>query len=195
MKTKNVLAVLVTSAALLMVGNAMAQWNLLLFESSPESYVGHNGQTFDIGSPEYVFTDNSGPNGIGDFILTIHTPDWSSVWGLEFATADGTDFQSGTTYAGAQRAPFQEPGHPGLGLYGDSRGYNASSGWFKVLDFERLNGMVTHAEIQFYQHGDDFHGTRESWESGTLSYSVPEPATCALVGVSLAAMLIFRRRY
>jgi hypothetical protein len=67
-------------------------------------------------------------------------------------------------YAGAQRAPFQQAGHPGLDVSGNGRGCNTSSGWFDIsaIVFDP-NGVLTRLAVTFEQHCEDqtpaLHGT------------------------------------
>ncbi len=196
MKNNALATVLVSSLVLLLahIGRADTQ---LYFTGSPQSYVAPAGTAYMF-SPRsgYVFDENS---GTGFMSFTIHTPDWSEVWGIEFATPDGTDFRLYAdigSYDSAQRSPFQELGHPGLSLHGDGRGYNESSGWFNVLDFARgEDGKISHTTVHFYQQGEDFHGMRDSWELGTLQYEAsvaPEPGTIAIAGISALVLFLFR---
>lgn len=52
-------------------------------------------------------------------------------WRMSFEAADGLPLTPGV-YPNAQRQPFQDPGHPGLAVYGLGRGCNTLTGTFTV---------------------------------------------------------------
>ena len=72
--------------------------------------------------------------------------------GFEFAAQPGHVLQPGY-YDGAQRAPFREPGHPGIDIFGDGRGCNETTGRFEVRDIATdAAGVVTRLWVIFEQH-------------------------------------------
>ena len=52
---------------------------------------------------------------------------------LDFAPASGRQLEDGE-YTGAERYPFEAPGHPGVDVSGDGRGCNEDFGKFVVRD-------------------------------------------------------------
>ncbi|HWO24045.1 MAG TPA: hypothetical protein VNO30_35125 [Kofleriaceae bacterium] len=75
-------------------------------------------------------------------------------WDLDFDSRQiGVDLAPGV-YEMAQRAPFAQPGHPGLEVTGDGRGCNTISGRFQVHAFERVPNTTTisRALVTFEQH-------------------------------------------
>ena len=105
-----------------------AQSGSLTMESDAGDYVGggssyayttDNGDGFDsTANGSTVRLSVSGANG-----------DW---WFLEFAAPAGQSLVEGS-YSGATRAPFREPGAPGLDVGGNGRGCNELTGTFTVL--------------------------------------------------------------
>ena len=82
---------------------------------------------FGLADGDFTIQKNSG-NGVS---VRFDTDDFSHFWFLDFAAADGALLTPGT-YSGAMRFPFQDPGRPGLSVYGDGRGCNTITGSFQV---------------------------------------------------------------
>jgi hypothetical protein len=56
---------------------------------------------------------------------------------LSFSTDQlGVPLAEGT-YTGAQRFPFNDPGHPGLDMSDTGGGFNTLDGWFQIFDVQR----------------------------------------------------------
>jgi len=97
--------------------------------------------------------------GTGDrFSLRLNvTPSTSGQglwWYLTFSSQQlGSDLVPGV-YEDAQRAPFAQPGHPGIDVTGDGRGCNTITGRFQVHYFERQpnSSAITRALVSFEQH-------------------------------------------
>ena len=75
-------------------------------------------------------------------------------WDLDFDSRQlGTNLVPGV-YEMAQRAPFAQPGHPGLEVTGDGRGCNTITGRFQVHYFDLQPGStsIARALVSFEQH-------------------------------------------
>ena len=71
---------------------------------------------------------------------------------LEFAAPPGYSLVPGV-YVDAQRAPFRDPGHPGIDISGDGRGCNEDTGSFEVLDIHSdAGGNVDRLWLVYEQH-------------------------------------------
>ena len=71
---------------------------------------------------------------------------------LRFDAPSGERLHPGL-YDGAQRAPFQQPGRPGLAIDANGRGCNAASGRFDVKDIlTRVDGSIERLWLTFEQH-------------------------------------------
>lgn len=91
--------------------------------------------------------------------LSIHVVPSSQMqglwWDLDFNTQQlGVPLAEGV-YEMAQRAPFAQPGHPGLEVSGDGRGCNTISGRFQVESFIMNGSGVQSATVSFEQHCDE----------------------------------------
>ena len=101
-----------------------------------------------------------------------------SSWFLEFHVIDipGATFGVGR-YTDAMRAPFTDPGHPGLSVTGDGRGCNTNTGQFEVtaLEFDCIPDStttqlhLTHFAATFEQHCE---GGRP-FARGSIVYTAP----------------------
>jgi opacity protein-like surface antigen len=77
----------------------------------------------------------------------------SSQWFyFVFAPPPGEQLAPGI-YADAQRAPFREPGHPGIDIVGDGKGCNQQAGTFEVKDIGvDASGNVSRLWVTYEQH-------------------------------------------
>ena len=75
-------------------------------------------------------------------------------WTIVLLPPAGTVLTEGI-YLDAQRAPFADPGHPGLDVYGDGRGCNTLTGSFEILAIRFGDaGRVKRLHATFEQHCD-----------------------------------------
>jgi len=137
------------------------------------------------------------PNGAPaslDFLLSpiLHSDDLAAD--LFFGTEQlGIPIQPGT-YTGAEREPFESPGHPGLAISFRNNGCETVSGSFTITDATFMaDGTISSFAASFEQYCD---GATKA-DFGTLTYNanateVPEPAGYWLVGVGMVC-LSFRR--
>ena len=73
-------------------------------------------------------------------------------WSVQLAPPAGEQLHVGT-YTDAQRAPFREPGHPGLNVDGDGRGCNTLTGSFTISQLVTdATGAVKALAATYEQH-------------------------------------------
>ena len=102
-------------------------------------YDSANAQVAVSGSAAYLGVGVAGGPSPGDF-------------DLEFAAPPGYSLVPGV-YVDAQRAPFRDPGHPGIDISGDGRGCNEDTGSFEVLDIHSdAGGNVDRLWLVYEQH-------------------------------------------
>jgi hypothetical protein len=155
------------------------------FTSSPTSWIGQ-GLTWTITpATGYRFDVELPGNDLDVFIGTTNLSDW---WSLDFQAPNGAELADGL-YTNVQVYPFQQSGHPGLAFKGDSRANASVTGWFQVLDYSEINGVVVSAAVDFVQYDD---GALAEWNFGSFRYNldipltiVPEPTSMVLLGSSL----------
>ena len=101
---------------------------------------------------------------------------------MEFAAAPGDVLVPGGIYTDAQRAPFREAGHPGIDIFGDSRGCNTDTGLFEVEDIATDSaGAVSRLWIVYQQHCEGGHPA--VWGEVKLNEPVDVGATVAAPGI------------
>lgn len=147
------------------------------------------------GNPNYVdslhvsFLSNSGYTQGGRWI------------DLDFSTDKlGTPLDVGT-YLGAQRFPFNDPGHPGLDLTDTGGGFNTLDGQFQIFDIKRdAQGIVTAfaASFEIFNYpaptGSPLIGGRIWYNSDVSISSVPEPSTLVLLAIGVVGSIATSRR-
>jgi len=116
----------------------------------------------------------SAGDGTGDGIVDsinftiVHAN--NNVWNVNFSTMGQNKNLVPGYYPDAQRAPFYDPGHPGLEVTGDGRGCNMLTGSFTVheaqYDYSGPEPRVVHFAASFEQKCDGGPGTL----LGTLFY-------------------------
>jgi len=82
-----------------------------------------------------------------------------SIWDLYFSTHELESAIAAGYYPAAMRYPFEDEGHPGLWIAGESRGCNRVSGWFEIHEVE-VDDTVTPAILlrltaTFEQHCEE----------------------------------------
>jgi hypothetical protein len=119
---------------------------------------------------------------------------------VSFSTAKLDEALVAGTYTGAQRAGFETGANPGFAIGFDGRGYNALTASFTNLEVSFFHdpgnpsvNTVASFKATFTAMGDSNTGS----VSGTFSYMnfayVPEPASVALMGTGLIALLGYMR--
>ncbi len=94
----------------------------------------------------------SGSSTTDHISVNVDGPSSSSWWYLEFDASDlPVDLEAGV-YEGAERYPFQAPGHPGLSISGSGRGCNTLTGKFQVHEHARDATGLVRATVSFEQH-------------------------------------------
>jgi len=126
-----------------------AQVTSLTMFSDPGDYIG--GGQFHFYTPADGNFSAQG-NYAGGVSLSFNTPSYEHWWHLDFAAPNNQPLAVGT-YTGAARFPFQDPGQPGLSVYGDGRGCNTLTGSFQVLEvtYNALNEIASF-DAMFEQH-------------------------------------------
>jgi hypothetical protein len=103
--------------------------------------------------------------------VTIHI---GSNWTIDLSSASlGRPLAPGT-YVDAQRAPFTDPNHPGLDVFGDGRGCNEVGGTFTIVDVQANSdpdgglSTVTSLTATFEQHCEKGSGSNTGCVHFTL---------------------------
>lgn len=73
---------------------------------------------------------------LGDVVSISFRVD-TRFWDIDLATApDAVDPLTTRVYEDGQRYPFNDPGHPGLSIFGDGRGCNTLTGSFRIYELQ-----------------------------------------------------------
>jgi hypothetical protein len=155
----------------------------LVLDSAPGAWVGA-GQNWDVTytSPaDTVVAGVAGTLGNGapaTLIFEANNPsDLNAL--VEFSTQQlGIPLQDGT-YTNAQRTFNEAPGHPGLDVSFDGRGYNTVAGNFTItnVEFAPDNHTLLAFAATFQETGDNFPEP----VTGSITYDIaPEPGTFSL---------------
>ena len=123
---------------------------VLILDSDPGDWIGAGQyQTIDGSTATFTpFTSGgSAPSAVG-----VSVTQSGVTWGAGFAAPPGQALAVGS-YTGAVRAPFNQPGQPGLDVSGDGRGCNTVSGSFTVEDLAlATDGTVLAFAATFVQY-------------------------------------------
>lgn len=117
-----------------------------VLDSEPGDYIGQ-GQQLEYAAPaSSIVILNDSPAAVR---VAVNGPlgEW---WYASFAAADSAPLSVGT-FENAQRSA--DATHPGLDVYGQGRGCNATTGRFVITELERdAGGLVTTLAVSFEQH-------------------------------------------
>jgi hypothetical protein len=154
----------------------------------------------------FVFIPNSSPsrNNVSFFIDDFAAnPIFQNAqfFLLYFAAPRGSDLQVGN-YENATRAPFQDPGVPGLWFAGNGRGSNQITGRFDVLDVSfASDNTIASLAVDFLQNDENgFLGQSYGsfrYQSNVPITHIPEPPTLtlAILGLFVVAPMLRRQRW
>lgn len=117
--------------------NGGGPFTYLFMHSEPGDYIGGGVDQLynsNMGVFRASASDNTG-NGLADTVeIDYNDATYTHWWYQDYSTRRlGVDLSHGL-YTDAQRWPFEDPGHPGLSVYGDGRGCNTLTGKFQVLE-------------------------------------------------------------
>jgi len=143
--------------------------------------VGHRGDWISQGVSRY-FHPGNGTVGAGwnrsTLFVQVHGGPYGETFNFEFAVPEGQRLKVGD-YERAQRAPFQEPGRPGIAISGEGRGCNEVSGRFTIKDIQLEDrGRVSRLWLT-YQHNCEGSGPPLI---GEVRYRVPGDGGDLLIG-------------
>src|SRR5205823_3771652 len=126
---------------------AFALNTALVMDSDPGDYIGA-GQNYYFTPANGTFTASGG----GDNSVHATFLNGSHDFFLDFAAPHNAPLTLGV-YNYATRYPFQDPGIPGLSVYGDGRGCNELAGSFEVREIVYGSGnTITSFDATFVQH-------------------------------------------
>lgn len=138
----------------------------LTLRSEPGDYIG-DGQTHTWQPADAPFMPKQGDRYVG---LRI------AGWAVDLHAPFGAALTPGP-YEGATRYPFQSPTKPGLSVSGASRGCNARTGRFDVLEVAyRSDGKVQRFAADFKQHCEGVATALRGSIRFNASASLPPPA-------------------
>jgi hypothetical protein len=105
--------------------------------SEPGDYIGLGGpRLYHSGNSQIEVTGNA-----GDLTVWQYKETYPQEWfDLQFAAPSGDILKPGI-YEDAQRAPFREPGRPGIQIFGTGRGCE-TRGWFEVKELQVGHGGI-----------------------------------------------------
>src|SRR2546423_3435655 len=113
-------------------GSVLGGQNILFYQSQPGDFLGQGAQV--------LFTGADGTFSTASFRPSTARVQFATnaffLYSINLASADSAPLLPGS-YEGAQRAGFQEPGHPGLDFAAENRGCNTVAGRFDLLEIVR----------------------------------------------------------
>jgi hypothetical protein len=165
-------ALLIGGLAAASPAQAVTGYTYLVMDGDAGDYV-TGGAAYSFTEANATFTPNLTASTANFFVLQGA---YVQYWTVDLRAPEGEDFVAGTTYTDAQRAPFATAPHPGLDVYGDSRGCNTVTGSFTVLEIEKDagTGEVTRFAATFENHCEGAGPANR----GTIAYNATKsPAT------------------
>jgi hypothetical protein len=125
----------------------LAGGNVAFFNGDPGDYIFSGMQTMTQGQ-----WSASASSGLVHISLTPADESQGLWWDFYFETTQIPAPITTQVYEGAERWPFESPGHPGLDVSGDGRGCNTVTGRFQVEDLVESNGSLTSFTATFEHH-------------------------------------------
>ena len=148
-----------------------------------------------LGNSDYV---NSGSIGFNSFKPYSEGSRWIDVY---FSTDKLNVPLAVGVYEGAQRFPFNDPGHPGLDLTDTGSGFNTLDGRFQIYDIAKdVQGNITSfaASFEIYNYpapaNSPLVGGRVWYNSDVAIPAVPEPAAWVMTLLGLAGLFAVTRK-
>ncbi|MEZ5291435.1 MAG: fibronectin type III domain-containing protein [Vicinamibacterales bacterium] len=158
---------------------AAAQSTFLYFTSQAGDYIGQ-GQVLTLTPAKATFAaEENFDAGVSVDVDTTAGVNWHA----EFSAPGDVPLTPGD-YPDAGRYPLNGPAEPGLAIYGDGRGCNASTGRFTVLEVVYgAGGAVTRFAADFEQHCE---GAQPGlFGSVRVNSTLPVPVTVAPTALSV----------
>jgi hypothetical protein len=128
--------------------------SVIYFDGDPGDYIHPGKETIQVSTwtARNAGTPNTFWYGWDD---SINLGIW---WSFAFSAASLGQPLAVGRYDGAQRYPFQSPGHPGFDISGSGRGCNMEGGWFEIHELVGgpNNGTFTRLTATFEQHCENF---------------------------------------
>lgn len=190
-----------TITSLLLAGLSQAQSLRFQFTSDPGDYIGQ-GQTRDVeyrfGASDTAFLNvslaqsgSSGPDYIT--ISAMKNPVSTAYLLAQVGTNRLNHPLRAGTYLNAMRAPFADPGRPGLDISFEHRGSNTLTGSFLIqqISYTQLGSnswRLDRLQMSFVQNSEGGVPAMR----GSILYVVPEPLTLTALGIP--ALVLMRRR-
>jgi hypothetical protein len=126
--------------------------NVIFYDGDSADYIFSGRETIRVG----MWSIDGSPSGA--LLDTVHvsvTPTDSSLglwWDLYFTSSEtGTPLRE-MVYEGAERWPFESPGHPGFDVSGDGRGCNMVTGRFQIHHLVMAGGSISEFAATFEHH-------------------------------------------
>lgn len=151
-----------------------AESAFLYMGSQPGEYVGQGMQWSYTHANARFQVHYGSPHDPSLISIEVDDPsDGRNPWSVELAPPAGRKLTRGR-YLDAERAPFREPGFPGIDVSGDARGCNRISGRFfvKVAEFTPAGGVVRFLAT-FVQYCEGYLTALY----GAVGIGVPPPAS------------------
>jgi hypothetical protein len=128
--------------------------NVIYFHGDTTDYVYPGIETLTQGAWSAQSATGTMPSDV-TISVTPTDPSQGLWWDLEFSSTQLDAPLAVMTYTDAERAPFADPGHPGIDIGGDGRGCNMDSGQFSVLAISTQGNTLKTFTATFEQHCED----------------------------------------